>query len=131
MIILMETMRDTVYKNFKRMLDATPVSAAEIARVTKVHESTVSRWKKGEIVPGIENLDALARIFGVDVMDFYKRDGNVATISPRTALKKYLVIPDDIIEDLCRYDNPEHEVWELIRGTIDGVKNAEKTLKGS
>lgn len=123
MIILMETMRDTVYKNFKRMLEATPISAAEIARATKVHESTVSRWKKGEIVPGIENLDNLAKIFGVDVMEFYKREGNVATISPRTALRKYLVIPDDIIEELCHF-NEDSGVWEAIKEVIEIEKAA-------
>jgi transcriptional regulator with XRE-family HTH domain len=113
----MESMRETVCRNFKRIIEGSPLNAAEIARAAKVHESTVSRWKKGETVPEVDNLDEIAKILGVDVMEFYKREGNVATISPRTALKKYLVIPDDIIEDLSLFGE-EAGVWEDIRAAI-------------
>ena len=117
MIIFMESMRDTVCKNFKRIIEASPLSPADVAKAMKVHDSTVSRWKKGETVPEVDHLDELAKILGVDVSEFYRREGNIATISPRTALRKYLVIPDDVIEDLSHFSEAD-DVWKNIRAAI-------------
>lgn len=117
MIIFMETMRDTVYKNFKRIVEGSPLSPADIAKAAKVHPSTVSRWISGANVPEVDNLDSIAKILGVDVSEFYRREGNVATISPRTALRKYLVVPDDVIEDLSHFSESD-DVWKNIRAAI-------------
>jgi transcriptional regulator with XRE-family HTH domain len=137
MIIIMETLRDLVCKNFNRMLeqhlkDNPGLTISRFAKDLKFSEPTFYRWKNGESVPEVANMEILARAFRVDPMEFYRQEGGpaVVNISPSRALKKYLVIPDSIVEELCHYDST-HEVWDLIQGVIDGVKKAEEQLKGS
>lgn len=131
MIIFMESMRETVCKNFTRELKASEFAEniKKFSKTIRVNESTVHRWINGSSVPEVANLEEAAKAFGVDVTVFYKREPVYATISPRSALRKYLVIPDDIVEKLSHFP-PESGVWESIRGAIDGAKKAEDHLKG-
>jgi transcriptional regulator with XRE-family HTH domain len=120
----------TVSKNFIRMADERPeIKATEIASAAGVTRDMVYKWKKGENIPDVDKIDDLAKLFKVDPIDFYKGAGNVMPFYGNTALRKYLVIPDNIVESLSSFGT-NHEIWELIEGLIDGVKDGENHANG-
>lgn len=130
MIIHLESLKDTLSKNFKRIVSASDMSVREIASSIGVTESSLHRWKSGTDVPKLENVDALAKLFGVDPAEFYKTEGNVITLTPRGALKKYLVIPDEIVEELSHFEEKD-KIWEMIKGAIKIQKEFNAKNKNS
>lgn len=117
MIIYMESLRDTLSKNFKRVIEDSGLSVRELAKRIGVSETSMHRWKSGAEVPKLEHVDDLARILGVDPGEFYKSEKPVINISPRGMLRKYLVIPDHVVELACQLDEND-DVWEDIEETL-------------
>lgn len=119
MIIAMESLRETICKNFNRILSEHPeYGPSDIAEAAGVHRSMIYKWKDGENLPEPEKMEALAKLFRIDVMEFYKTGAGVISIQPSRALKKYLVIPDEVVELACHLDAND-EVWE---GIIEELK---------
>jgi transcriptional regulator with XRE-family HTH domain len=49
----------------------TGLSQEALAREMRVATNTISRWETGTYKPAIEDLDRLARFFGVSVLEFF------------------------------------------------------------
>lgn len=127
MIIIMESMRETITRNFNRLVKESGMKKREIAHQLHISEATLQRWKAGLNIPEVTTIEALAGVLGVDPIEFYKREDNIAPMSPRGALKKYLVIPDEIVEGLSHFA-PDDEVWEMIKTAIR-IQNEEAEAK--
>src|SRR5438445_11321559 len=50
------------------------ISQEALARQLKVAANTVSRWETGIYRPGLEDLQKLARFFGVSIISFFPQD---------------------------------------------------------
>lgn len=111
MIIYMESLRETLSKNFKRVVEESGMSVRELAKEIGVSETSFHRWKSGSDIPKLEHVDDLARVLGINPGEFYKSDRPVVSISPRGILKKYLVIPDDFVELAFRLE-PDSKAWK-------------------
>lgn len=121
MIITMISLRDIICKNYNKFMEMNPdIGATEIAKAVGVHRSMVYKWKDGVNVPDPDNMEALAKLFGVDVMDFYKSDDGVSNIKPSRVLKKYLVIPDEVVELASKLDH-DTDAW---RDVITALETA-------
>lgn len=129
MIIVMENLRETLARNLTRLIEASDLSVKEIARRIGVTDVSIHRWKSGANPPDVGNMDALAKVLGVDPMEFYRSEGaHIVTMKPSVALKKYLVLPDEIVEDLCQF-GPESNVWVNIRHAIELEKKVASLQK--
>lgn len=118
MIIYVESLRETLSKNFMRAVEQSGRSVRDLAAAIGVSETSFHRWKNGTDVPKLENVEAIAKELGVSPSEFYKTDGGVVSItSPRRVLQKYLVIPDEIVEGLCHFSEGD-EVWSMVRAAI-------------
>jgi transcriptional regulator with XRE-family HTH domain len=118
MIFLMDSMWKTVSKNFIRMAIERPeIKATEIAVAAGVTRDMVYKWKKGENIPDVDKIDLLAKLFRVEPIDFYRGSSNVTPFYGNASLRKYLVIPDKIVEMLCDFGT-ESPVWKNIEQAI-------------
>ena len=111
MIIHMDSLRDTLSKNFKRVIDESGMSVRDLAKSIGVSETSFHRWKSGADIPKLEHVDELARVLRIDPGEFYKSERPVINLSPRGVLKKYLVIPDEFVELACQLD-ADDPVWQ-------------------
>lgn len=64
--------RTRVARNIDAAIDASGISAAELARRLGLNEKTVRRWRSGEVTPGLERLaEVAAALDSEDILDFY------------------------------------------------------------
>jgi transcriptional regulator with XRE-family HTH domain len=130
MIIAMVSLRETICKNFTRVMDAHPeIGATEIAKSINVHRSMIYKWRDGVNVPDPDHMDALAKLFRVDVTEFYRTNGeSVISLSPSVALRKYLVIPDKVIE-LAQGLPDDTKIWGIIEDELEREIHKIRTTK--
>ncbi len=119
MIIYMETLRDTLSKNFKRVIEDSGMTVRELAHRIGVSETSLHRWKSGAEVPKLEHVDGIARVLNIDPGEFYKSERPIINISPRGTLKKYLVIPDQVVELASQLGDDQGYVWDEIIETLE------------
>lgn len=85
------------------------ISQDALARQLNVAANTISRWETGTYRPGLEDLERLARFFGVSIISFFPPD-NVEPVKDdlqallRTARK---LDPEDL-EELRKYAEFRH-----------------------
>lgn len=68
-------------KNVVRLLNETGWSQAALARKLKLAPTAVNRWISGEVVPGIEAIEAIADVFGLSAAELM----STAEVKPRMA----------------------------------------------
>lgn len=61
---------ESMYTKYVELRDAKGLKDSEIARITKIPQSTFSDWKKGKSKPKLEKLMKLADFFGVPISTF-------------------------------------------------------------
>lgn len=129
MIIAMESMRDTICKNFNKALAERPeVKTKELADAIGVHTSMIYKYKSGENIPDVEKLDLLAKFLRIDVMEFYSSGTAAVTMYPSRSLKKYLVIPDEIVNLAAELSDDHDEVWRDIEKELK-ARIIERSIK--
>lgn len=79
------------------------ISQEALAKALGVTPNTISRWETATYRPSIDDLDKLARFFGVSIMEFFPPeeallDDNIAALM-RTAKQ----LPREDIEELRKY----------------------------
>lgn len=128
-IFEMKSLKEVIGDNITRIIKDSPYTSRDIAKRLNVTEVTIHRWKTGENPPDVANLEALAKLLKVDPADFYKTSSNVLTVYGNVPLKKYLIIPDDIVEELCHFPD-DSNVWANIRRAIELEKTVQSLPKG-
>jgi transcriptional regulator with XRE-family HTH domain len=79
------------------------LSQEALAKELGVATNTVSRWETGTYKPSIEDLEQLARFFGVSILEFFPKEDEQVNdeISALMRTAKQLLPPD--LEELRRY----------------------------
>lgn len=130
MIIVMDSLKDILAKNIERLIEASGRSVRDIASEIKVSDVSIHRWKSGANPPDVVNMEALAKALNVDPMEFYKSESNIVPLYGNTALRKFLILPDDIVEDLSALSpDPSANVWENIRIAIEEERQYQQSKK--
>src|SRR6185437_8965340 len=75
------------------------ISQEALAKALKMTANTVSRWETGTYKPGIEDLDALSRFFGVSILEFFPQDNEPAEQRVTALLRAARDLPKDDIEE--------------------------------
>lgn len=68
---VMET-KDIIIKNLITLRKEKGWTQAELSKKVNFSDKAISRWEKGEVVPDIETLDKLAKIYDKDITYFFK-----------------------------------------------------------
>ena len=79
------------------------ISQAALARAIETTPNTISRWETAKYKPSIEDLDKLARFFGISITIFFP------PVEPRRGIKALLSAAQDLddedLDDLVRYSH--------------------------
>ncbi len=78
-------------KNLEKLLERAQWSQAALARKLKVQPTVISRWLSGEVSPGLDAVDALARAFGLtatEILADETPEPRVAEPDPQTMLNR-------------------------------------------
>lgn len=80
------------------------LSQEALAKALKVTPNTISRWETATYHPSVEDLDKLARFFGVSILAFFPPSQDVAKDERIAALLRAAKqLPEEDIEELRRY----------------------------
>jgi transcriptional regulator with XRE-family HTH domain len=78
------------------------MSQEELAEAVGVTGNTISRWETATYHPSIQDLDKLARFFGVSVLEFFPAE-QTSDSRVQALLRAARELPDDDLEELQRY----------------------------
>ncbi|MGD9689134.1 MAG: helix-turn-helix transcriptional regulator [Phycisphaerales bacterium] len=79
------------------------ISQEALAKALKTTANTVSRWETGTYKPGLEDLDALGRFFGVSILAFFPPESESADSKVSALLRAARDLPQDDIDELRKY----------------------------
>jgi len=79
------------------------LSQEALARALDVAANTVSRWETATYRPSLEDLDQLARFFGVSILDFFPPDEVAGNDQMAALLRTAKQLKPDDLEELRRY----------------------------
>jgi transcriptional regulator with XRE-family HTH domain len=81
------------------------LSQEDLARKIEVSTNTVSRWETCTYKPSIEDLEKLARYFGVSILEFFPTEQKQEQEDSRimALLRAAKELPPEDIEELQRY----------------------------
>lgn len=77
-----EVIAMTLGENLQRMCRAKGLSQDEVARKLYLSRQSVSKWENCGAEPGVENLKALSRLYGVTVDELVGNTSNTDDLSP-------------------------------------------------
>ena len=66
-----EEERQTIARNFTRLVEASGMTMTDFANAIKVERATLSRYKSGKLKPSREKMIRMAEVLGKDVEEFY------------------------------------------------------------
>jgi transcriptional regulator with XRE-family HTH domain len=78
------------------------ISQEELAEAINVTGNTISRWETATYHPSIQDLDKLARFFGVSILEFFPTEQTPES-RVRALLRAARELPDDDLKELERY----------------------------
>ncbi len=81
--------RETVRENLVRLRKQNKYTQIELAERIAYSDKAISRWETGEVTPDIDTLEALARLYGVPITDFFVRESE-AKREREKARRRYL-----------------------------------------
>lgn len=79
------------------------ISQEALANHLGVAPNTISRWETGTYKPALDDLDKLARFFGVSVLEFFPPDEALINEPVAALLRAAKNLPQEDIEELRRY----------------------------
>jgi transcriptional regulator with XRE-family HTH domain len=79
------------------------LSQEALAQALGVAKNTISRWETATYRPGIEDLEKLARFFGVSILDFFPPAERPENDRLAALLRTAQDLPDEDLEELNRY----------------------------
>lgn len=79
------------------------LSQEALAQALGVAKNTISRWETATYRPGIEDLEKLARFFGVSILDFLPPEERPENDRLAALLRTAQDLPDEDLEELNRY----------------------------
>lgn len=85
------------------------LSQEELAEALDVASNTISRWETATYQPRLEDLDKLARFFGISILEFFPPEDTVTSSDQITALLRTAkqLAPEDL-EEIQRYAEFRH-----------------------
>lgn len=110
---LMELMAQIADK-IKHLRISLGLSQSEVARKLKVTPNTISRWESGEYKPRVDDLNSLAHIFGVSILEFFPDEQ---------------ARPDQRLQAMFRAQDLEQDDIDEIRRFME-YRLAQKNMKG-
>lgn len=79
------------------------LSQEALAKALGVAANTISRWETATYRPDLEDLDKLARFFGVSILEFFPPDEAVANDQVAALLRAAKQLAPEDLEELRRY----------------------------
>ena len=79
------------------------LSQEALARALGIAANTVSRWETATYRPSLEDLDQLARFFGVSMLEFFPPDEAAGNDQVAALLRTAKQLKPDDLEELRRY----------------------------
>ncbi len=79
------------------------LSQEALAKELEVNTNTVSRWETGTYRPSIEDLEKIARFFGVSITTFFPTEKASEDVPIKALLRAAKDLPETDIEELRRY----------------------------
>jgi len=79
------------------------LSQDALARELDLAPNTISRWETAIYHPSIENLDSVARFFGVSILEFFPREQTPADEKVSALLRVAKQLTPNDLEELRRY----------------------------
>ena len=83
--------------------EAPGISQELLAKALDVATNTISRWETGTYEPSLKDLERLARFFGVSILEFFPKRGEVVDDRVEALLRTARQLQDDDLEELRRY----------------------------
>lgn len=74
-----------------------------LAQKLEVATNTISRWETGTYKPSLEDLDRLARFFGVSILEFFPKANLPADENVNALLRAAQQLDPGDVEELRRY----------------------------
>ncbi len=90
-------------RELRQSFGGTGISQEALANALGVATNTVSRWETGAYKPAIEDLDKLARFFGVSVLDLFPHEERAKSKEVNALLRAASSLPEKDIMELRRY----------------------------
>ena len=91
-----------IIKDLRQNYPNGPLSQEELATHIGSPANTLSRWETGKYKPTAENLDKLARFFGVSIAVFFpEQEMDNSRVSALTSATR--VLNDDDFDEVVRY----------------------------
>lgn len=126
----MNSLEKIFAKNIKTLRSKKGLSQAEVAEGIGVTLVAYQNYEREQRRPKKEIIPRIANFFGVDIEELYKENSELKT--PKTFAesikvgrliellgKKTSSIPQDVFEMAYSLNEPEHEVWDEIRGLLE------------
>ncbi|MCL6560608.1 MAG: helix-turn-helix domain-containing protein [Firmicutes bacterium] len=79
------------------------ISQEALAKALGVAANTISRWETATHRPNLQDLDKLARFFGVSILEFFPPDDTAADDRLTALLRTAKQLPPEDLEELRRY----------------------------
>jgi len=79
------------------------ISQEALAQALGVAKNTISRWETATYRPSIEDLERLARFFGVPILGFFPPEEQPESDQLKALLRAAQDLPNEDLEELRRY----------------------------
>lgn len=90
-------------RDLRRRHGLVGISQEELAAGVGVTTNTISRWETGTYQPDIDDLDRLARFFGVPILEFFPKVESAAQEPVNALLRAAKDLSAGDLEELRRY----------------------------
>jgi transcriptional regulator with XRE-family HTH domain len=102
----MENLMDFIARRIRDLRSAyggKGLSQEALAKELGVATNTVSRWETGTYKPAIDDLEGLARFFGVSILEFFPKEESPVTEQVSALLRAAEQLDHRDLEELRRY----------------------------
>lgn len=140
--------KEVVGLNLQQLREARGLTQAAVAEACEFEPTSYSRWENGKSWPSPSTIKKLAEFYDVPETQFY-RDESARKVRPSMdealrliedetgivlKLPKYITterarLPDDLAIKVMKY-SANDQVWELVRGVIEGYECANSSDQG-
>lgn len=79
------------------------ISQEALSEKLGVAANTISRWETGTYQPDLDDLEKLARVLGVSILDFFPKEASTPDARVAALLRTAKELGDNDLEELSRY----------------------------